>query len=361
MIFEIHDEGKIAYKRLTPADIKRSSTSHQTHIGLSDDILTYMPDEKRAYTGMLIYDTYCDILRCEISKIHRKSGKKDATNIKSGGRGQNNIVRQIRAFAKDKPKSDFYLVWFGLDSLTPVFWLIEEKSFDFISLSQYCDLKNLKEKTIVTLSRNDFVFAKVLELAQKKVENVSLDLRKDLELSVEIEKVNPKFKDSDIQKAKSYIYEIGRTGEHIIDNYLGRQKSEGKLLTYDWVNRYKEKGDPYDFYIKYIDGSEQWIDVKATPYEFERAAIISKNEINFITEKSPQDYSIFRVYSISDLYAKLKICSDCLKYMAKLQRDIDYITQSMKDYKASITNYKIAFEPSQISFNIISDEIRIDR
>jgi hypothetical protein len=45
MLFEIHKEGKISYKRLSSADIKRGN-SHQTHIGLSNDSLTFMADNK---------------------------------------------------------------------------------------------------------------------------------------------------------------------------------------------------------------------------------------------------------------------------------------------------------------------------
>ena len=60
MLFEIHKEGKISYKRLSNADIKRGK-SHQTHIGLSNDSLTFMADNKTEYSAMLIYKGYCDM------------------------------------------------------------------------------------------------------------------------------------------------------------------------------------------------------------------------------------------------------------------------------------------------------------
>ena len=55
MLFEIHKEGKIAYKRLSDADIKRSELSHQTHIGLSNDSLTFMADDKTEYSIVNAY------------------------------------------------------------------------------------------------------------------------------------------------------------------------------------------------------------------------------------------------------------------------------------------------------------------
>ena len=74
MLFEIHSENKISYKRLTDADLKRSEKSHQTHIGLSNKSLTFMQDNKTEYSAMVIYEFFCDIVPCEVGKILRKSG-----------------------------------------------------------------------------------------------------------------------------------------------------------------------------------------------------------------------------------------------------------------------------------------------
>lgn len=359
MLFEIHKEGKISYKRLSNADLKRS-VSHQTHIGLSNESLTFMPDDKTEYSAMLIYKEYCDILSCEIAKIHRANGRYDAPKI-SMGRKKENVVNKIRSFAKKSEDKEFYLFWFGLDSLTPVFWLIEEDSPDYFFLDDYCDFFSLKDKNIKIINRDDVVFSKVLQYVQSRIESTSIELQKDLELSVELETENPKFKDSDVKKAKSYINEIGKQGEAFINEHLNKQKYEGLVSDFEWMNQSAEQGKPYDFYIKHSNGLEQWIDVKTTEHEFEQAVIISKNEIRFITEKKNTDYAIYRVYSKQELQAKLKICSGCLKYMEKLLRDMDYMTKSMADYQASLVNFKIAFVPSPISFNNISDVIDLER
>ncbi len=356
MLFEIHPEGKISYKRLSDADIKRSESSHQTHIGLSIDSLTFMADDKTEYSAMLIYKGYCDILSCEIAKIRRANGRVDAPKI-SMGRKPDNVVNKIRSFAKESKTKDFYLLWFGLDSLTPVFWLIEEGSYDYNRFNDYCDFTHLKDRTIIVLERNNIVFPNILHYIQSRIENVTLDLQKALELTVETEVEDPKFKDADVRKAKNYIYELGKQGESLINEYLQRQKSERVVSDYEWMNKSGEQGKPYDFYIKYSNGLEQWVDVKTTEHEFDQAVVVSKNEIKFITEKEAQKYAIFRVYLLKELQAKLRICSECLKYVKKLYRDIDYMTQSMSDYQAAMINYKIAFIPGTISFNSISDEL----
>lgn len=359
MLFEIHSEGKISYKRLSDADLKRNETSHQTHIGLSNDSLTFMQDNKKEYTAMLVYDDFCDIVKCEVGKILRKNGRYDAPNLKTGGRDEDSAVRKIREFAAEYPNLDFYMIWFGLDSGTPVFWIVRENSEDFFNLNKYCDFTQLKDRNIKVIDDSILTFGPILTYARQKLERVSVNLQKDLELAVEMETDNPKFKDSDVRRAKNYIREIGRAGEEMVNEYLSREKFAGRIDNYDWCNRSHEVGKPYDFWIKYASGQEQWMDVKTTEHEFEQAVIVSKNEIRFITEKKDIEYAIFRVYSKEEASARLKICSHCLRYIKKLQRDIDYMTQSLSDYKAAIMNYKISFEPGPHCFNNISQEIRL--
>ena len=145
----------------------------------------------------------------------------------------------------------------------------------------------------------------------------------------------------------------------MVNEFLVKEQYNRIVTEFEWVNKSSEKGRPYDFWIRYSTGQEQWMDVKTTDHEFEQMVIVSKNEINFITEKTNPEYAIFRVYSKQETSAKMKICSHCLKYIQKLQRDINYMTASMSDYRASIVNYKIAFEPGIQSFNQISEEIRL--
>lgn len=359
MLFEIHSEGKIAFKRLSNADLRRGDTSHQTHIGLSNDSLTFMPDNKKEYSAMLIYDNYCDIVRCEVGKIQRQNGRRDAPNIKTGGRTDDSVVKKIRSFASMKESKNFYMLWFGLSSGTPVFWLIAQNSIDYNYLKQYCEFEQIRDRQIKMVTKDNRQFHYILSYAKERLENVSSRLQKDLELAAEMELDNPKFKDTDVKRAKSYIQEIGRQGEEMVNEFLERQKYEKSVAAYEWVNQSSEKGKPYDFWIKYVTGKELWVDAKTTVHEFGQAIIVSRNEINFITGKRSLEYAVFRVYSKSDIEAKMRICTECLGYIKKLQRDINYMTQSMSDYKAAIVNYKIAFEPCTLSFNSISNEYKL--
>ena len=63
MFFTIHNEQKIGYKCLTDADLGRRHTSHQTHIGLFDDVLTFLPNNAELDDAMLIYKHKCAICK----------------------------------------------------------------------------------------------------------------------------------------------------------------------------------------------------------------------------------------------------------------------------------------------------------
>lgn len=358
MLFDFNEEKKFSVKRLSDADLKRSPKSNQTHIGLSNNSLTYIQDNKKEYSAMLIYGSYCDILKCEVGRIQRKNGTFDAPNVKSFGKDTASVVRRIREFALDAPNSDFYLLWFGLDIETPVFWLIREDTPDFMALNQISSIKTLKNREVKTISDTDICFIPLLTYVQDRLERVSADLQRQLVIAAEVDD-GTKFKDSALKKAKVYIKEIGRKGENLVNEFLELQKQEGAIADFIWKNKSREQSLPYDFWIKYSNGKQVWMDVKATEKEFEQPVVISKNELNFIAEKTGAEYSIYRVYSMVETFALLKICSHCLKYVKKMQRDVDYITSSMSDYQAKMINYKIAFNPGDHCFGSISNEYRI--
>lgn len=358
MLFDFHNEHKISIKRLSDADLKRSAKSNQTHIGLSNHSLTYIQDNKKEYSAMLIYGAYCDILKCEVGRIQRKNGTFDAPNVKSNGRNGESIVRSIRDFAKNDSNTNFYLLWFGLDIGTPVFWLMREGSDDFKMIDGLCNILTMGEREVKTYDDSDLLFPEIVRRIRARLERVSDDLQRQLVMAAEMDD-GTKFKDTAIKKAKMYIQEIGRRGENLVNEYLDRMLFEHKILEYDWKNKSREQSLPYDFWIKYDSGREQWMDVKSTEKEFEQPVVVSNNEIKFITEKTNQEYAIYRVYSMEEASALLKVCSGCLKYVKKMQRDITYMTESMSDYQAKMINYKIAFNPSDNCFMNISEEMRI--
>ena len=58
MFFKLHSENRIGYKQLTDADLGRSPTSNQTHIGLFGDVFTFLPNDIEIDDAMVIFDKY---------------------------------------------------------------------------------------------------------------------------------------------------------------------------------------------------------------------------------------------------------------------------------------------------------------
>lgn len=132
-MIRIYKEYAIGVKKLTEADLGwASSSSSQTHIGLSEQVLTFLPNTLEQRDGILIYNRSCSSVECAFSKIgNKRSTKVDSTTtnpVKS-------IVKQIRNIASDN-NLEWILVWFALDNQVPVFWLINSMSNDYLSLKK---------------------------------------------------------------------------------------------------------------------------------------------------------------------------------------------------------------------------------
>lgn len=174
MFFEVHSEKKIGFKKLSLNDLGLKETGHQTHIGLYQHVLDFLPDNHVEKAAILIYDDYCEILSCDYGKISRSTGKIEAPNIKSGSRNEMTIVNQIRTFASKKQGCEWYLVWFGLQSEELVFWLIASDSNDYLCASKIFPTPNK------VYDEHSFSFSLAIEFLEKKVNGVSVNKKKTL-------------------------------------------------------------------------------------------------------------------------------------------------------------------------------------
>lgn len=149
-------EGRISIKRLADSDLDRSVATRQTHIGLSEKSLTFMGNRKEAHSAILIHRNSWYVEPCDIAKISRKTGKKDATKISMGGRNTENLVRRIRNIAS-RNNHAHYMVWFGSDTGTPVFWVIRKGSADYDKLNSVINLSKIN-RGIKTFAHGDNEF-----------------------------------------------------------------------------------------------------------------------------------------------------------------------------------------------------------
>ena len=122
MFFELHDENRIGYKELSDADLGRAEKSHQTHIGLFDDVLTFLSNSAIIKDAMVIYNNKADILPLHFDRIQNPDGSFRSPKIRAGVNTDESVLSFIRnTVRRTSPVGSWYLFWFGLKSGQPVF------------------------------------------------------------------------------------------------------------------------------------------------------------------------------------------------------------------------------------------------
>ncbi|MBE6282169.1 MAG: DUF3883 domain-containing protein [Bacteroides sp.] len=334
--FFFNPEKRIGFKKLTLADLGLSTTSNQTHIGLYGEVLTFLDDSDVVKSAMLIYDNYCDILSCLFDRIKNPDGTYRSPKIRMGDNHTETIVSKIREFAKQKPHLEWFLIWTGLDSEELVFWLLNNES------KEYSEIRHLLPKYDVVYKEDSKELSDALNFIIRKVNFVSTEIQKDLEIVSQIESPSKPYKPKDIEKAEIRFKETGKKGEELIAEYLEKEKSAGRISCFDWVNRSSESGLPYDFYVN----NQLYIDVKSTMYNFEQLLFFSNQEIDFLVGRKDLEYSVFRVFDLNKEQTKLRICNKCLTYMTAMQKNILDFQTKVKNQDAVLQNIKLGVKPT---------------
>lgn len=352
IFFHTHKEQRIGFKKLSAADLGLSPDSHQTHIGLYEDVLTFLDDSDVVKSAMLIYGDYCDILDCNFDRIENPDHTFRSPKIKKGNVADSVVVK-IQEFAAVKPAASWYLVWCGLDSNELLFWLFESDSDD------YKTAKDIFVGGPKVLTPEYDKYNNAVTLLESKVNYVSMELQKDLEVISQTGVVRKTYRPIDIEKANNMFKATGRLGEELIAEYLDKKKTSGEISSFRWMNINGESGAPFDFIINEELAEENFIDVKATRFDFDQQIIFSSQEVEFV-DRTHDDlkYSVFRVYNLTEVETKLKICRNCLSYMSRLNNNILNFKNTIEQDHVSLAGAKLAILPDAC-FSMISDPILI--
>ena len=68
----------------------------------------------------------------------------------------------------------------------------------------------------------------------------------------------------DLEKAKRNFAFVGKRGEELVNEYLEQQKKLHFVESFEWMNKSRESGLPYDFILN----KDQYVDVKSTRFDF---------------------------------------------------------------------------------------------
>lgn len=345
MDFKINKENSLGYKELTDADLGRSATSHQTHIALFQDVLTFLDNHVDIDDSFLIYNRSYKVLPTYFDRIENPDGSFRSPKIKTGN-SRDGVVFEIRNIAKRMRETvKWYLFWFGLDDERPVFFLFNNQS------STYDDIVGmgleLPDKVKQTISSSNPLFKKVIEYVIKDVNLATEDFWSELESQLEIDPSNTTkhYRRYDIEKAKASMSAIGKAGEQLINEYLSSLLNESKIAKYNWENERSESGLPYDFSYETLDGKKVYLDVKTTGHKFNQKMIFSSQEVEFVANNR-DEYLIYRVYRDENGAYYLKTCSNSKSMFEKLKKEtLDYIKSVSP--MATIGGIKMAISPTQ--------------
>lgn len=340
--FFFNDEKRIGFKKLSRADLGISNSSNQTHIGLYEGVLEFLDDTDVVKSAMLIYDDYCDILDCSFNRIKTPEGRYRSPKIRIGSNASSSIVYKIREFAKEDINADWYLAWTGLESKELVFWLIKGGSEDYKIAQNFFPSK----KSVLDEYSSTFDIAK--DYLLKRINLVSVDVQKDIEVKSQIGDIARQYKPKDIENAERLFKETGKKGEELIAQYLDKEKKDGRIQSYLWANQSRESGLPYDFIID----DKQFVDVKSTRFDFEQFLYFSDTEIDFVSTKDSLSYSVYRVFDMNTEEKKLRICNDCNNYIKNINTPIVNIKKEMKVHRTLLDTLKIGVRPNDCFVSI---------
>ena len=345
--FTLHSENRIGIKELTPVDLGAKESSGQTHIGLYKNVFTHLGDRDVEAQGLLIYGEKCFRLKCYFDRIEKPDGSFRSPKIRKGREGDS-IVSRILDITEGKSGKKWFLVWAGLSDNSLVFWLIQKDSSDYRLLQK----KDIKLKG--TYDNTDPKFNVVKALLEDKLEQTSVSIQKKIEFASQTNESVKIYTPMDIERVNKLIKEIGLKGEEFIDEYLKKKKAEGLICSYQWKNKNRESGEPFDFIVDEGLQTEQYIDVKSTKFQFNHYLYYSNYEIQFIHDlRKKSNYFMYRVYDLNDDY-KLKICSDCYHYMLNIHKETEKYKSKIECYNAKLQNAKIAIKPKDV-FSIIEN------
>lgn len=350
MFFELHDENKIGYKELSDADLGRAQRSKQTHIGLFDDVLTFLPNSISIKDAMVIYDGKTEVLPLHFDRIQNPDGSFRSPKIRAGVNSDESVLSFIRSTVRQVlPNGTWYLFWFGLKSGQPVFLIFENGSQTY---NDFCDFGIVLSKKVKSrLTPTHHSFSDLINYLGRVVNVSGVEYAEELELMALAEKKKgSSVRKYNFAKAQARSAKIGYEGERLIDLFFEDQKQRGLIADYTWNNQDGESGLAYDFAVDRLDGGTFYLDVKTTDYRFEQKMLFSSQEVEFASEYR-DDYYVYRVYCAEDGARFLKICCD----IDGLFRTINSTTNEYKaavDEFAHIQTVKLAISPIHSCFDV---------
>ena len=355
MFFKLHKENKIGYKKLSKADLGLNSTSHQTHIGLFNDVLTFLPNSIEVDDAMLIFNGHVEYLPVAFDRIENKDHTFRSPKIRQGELGAITITSQIRSIVKkNDPNDDWYLIWFGLESEQLVFFIFNKNSNAYLDISKIGLTFSNEQKQSGRLTSSSNIFKPLVSYLERIINQCNDSLLDKIEDAIQANSSEDTLKQEkirtyDFDKAKQIFEKIGLAGEKKVNIFLKTQKEKGLISNYHWYNETKENYGPYDFHIEDLRGNCIYLDVKSTPRDFSQKMYFSSQEIEFACSHTAS-YCIYRVYLDENGVFYLKICKDTSNLFPSIEKAISSFLVTLNNC-ADVETIKFSISPISLLFD----------
>ena len=129
------------------------------------------------------------------------------------------------------------------------------------------------------------------------------------------------------------------------------------ISAFEWVNKSRESGKPFDFVVNPASDEENFIDVKTTQFKFEQPLMFSDGEIDFINSIDETRYSVYRVFALRENAHKFRKCFECFNYMKNLEAKISNFKTEIQSTSSNVRGIKLAVPPTSLVFKQISSDI----
>ncbi len=153
---------------------------------------------------------------------------------------------------------------------------------------------------------------------------------------------------ADLKAAKASAERTGEIGEELLDGFLG-SGADPRTQDHKWVAQ-ENAISPYDFLVHEHGGSIRHVDAKSTSGDFDAPLYLSTAEIRHALG-SGVPYDIYRLYSVRESGAKLRIARD-------VQARLTAVMAALESFPEGVRVDSLAFKPSFFDFG--AEEFPVD-
>ncbi|MDY0287344.1 MAG: hypothetical protein RBR15_00800 [Sphaerochaeta sp.] len=338
-LFTMHSEHKIGIKCLSEADLGLGK-SHQTHIGLYGEVLSYLPDHFYSEKGLLFNDDNFNLVTMFFDRITNPDGTTRSPKFRLGDANEVSLIGKIREIVKNNPSDSWYLLWFGIDngSILSVLFKEKDKLFKLLKILGIVDSNNCKR----VVSFSDTYFSSLVDVLQGWIYSIMQDSLKEMEKStfsqrpfnrLELE-LNNIF---DISDRFLAIYQLAISHCY---HYLEEQKQLGTILGYELLSKTEEQDNSNIFLITKKNGESKTMILKATEFDVKQPFILGIDDLQLIYTAYPNSsIGIIRFFNVDNSGCMMQICNSLLRLVSQVLNPISVIIEASLPSNSPIMNF----------------------